>query len=117
MNTALKTFDTLYQNKTKHALICWDFGGRPRLFFGTCCSLSPICDNLLPTVAICDDCEVLSISDNLSAVLLALFLLMIIILFSLFFFCSYNICPRANWFWVLSNIFFNCLCFALYAFM
>ncbi len=30
---------------------------------------SPICDYSLPTVAICDSCEVLSIDDNLFAVL------------------------------------------------
>ncbi len=60
----------IYSSKNK--IIYWDFAGLPHLFFGTCCSLSPVCDNLLPTVAFCENFEVLSIPENLFAVFLAL---------------------------------------------
>ena len=62
----------IYSIKSWYKNNFWDFSGFAILLFGGCCCLSSISDNLLPTVLNCDNWELISISDNLFAVLLAL---------------------------------------------
>ncbi len=93
MNNLFPPFDRILSN---YEIIYCDFSGLPRLLLRDCSSFWPISDKLLSTVAICDKCEVLSMSEKFVTLLIILFdfiCIILSILYTLFFYFMCIILP------------------------